>query len=75
MDKKERAEATEALKSVITGIRSNRRGSGYLVETKQGKGRTFHGNDLINGKVPVFLSDGRQMLCRPEGIKVIGFID
>lgn len=49
--------------------------AGYLVEAKSGKGRTYHNKELVNGKVQVFLADGRKMLCDPEKLKVIGFID
>lgn len=49
--------------------------SGYLVETKQGEGRTYHKDDLINGKLAVYLSDGRKMLCSVENVKIKGFID
>lgn len=50
-------------------------GSGYLVEAKSGKGRTYHNKKLVNDKVQVFLADGRKMLCDPTKLKVIGFID
>lgn len=49
--------------------------AGYLVEAKSGKGRTYHNKELVNDKVQVFLDDGRKMLCAPEKLKVIGFID
>ena len=49
--------------------------AGYLVEAKSGKGRTYHNKDLVNGKVQVFLDDGRKMLCSPEKLKLRGFID
>ena len=56
--------------------------AGYLVETKEGKqGRTYHSKGIINGKVPVYLEIGpykysdKGILCRPETLKRIGFID
>lgn len=53
--------------------------SGYLVETKTGKqGRTYHRENKINGKIVVYvLVDEREvkMLCNPETIKIIGYVD
>ena len=53
--------------------------SGYLVITKTGlAGRTFHRDNLVNGKQPVYIRGGGKelnMLCSPETLKVIGFID
>ena len=53
--------------------------AGYLVETKMGKkGRTYHREKLVNGKMVVYTEvDGKEvkMLCDPEKIKIIGFID
>lgn len=50
--------------------------AGYLVETKTGlSGRTYHKEDLVRGKMCVHLDNGHKMLCSPEGLKKIGFID
>lgn len=49
--------------------------AGYLVNTKSGEGRTYHNKELINGKVQVFLNDGRKILCDIKKITLIGFID
>jgi hypothetical protein len=55
--------------------------SGYLVETKTGKqGRTYHRDKKVNGKVVVYVEvEGKQeplkMLCTPETVKIIGFVD
>jgi hypothetical protein len=49
--------------------------AGYLVEARSGKGRTYHNKDFVNGKVQVFLDDGRKMLCDPKTLKLKGFID
>jgi len=56
--------------------------SGFLVETKDGKrGATYHSKGLINGKVPVYLEidepnfSNKAILCSPETLKKIGFID
>jgi hypothetical protein len=53
--------------------------SGYLVETKTGKqGRTYHRDNKVNGKVVVYIEvDGKEVkiLCIPETIKIIGFVD
>ncbi len=51
--------------------------SGYLVTTKKGlKGRTYHKDGTINGKVPVYI-DGQKnaILCDVETLEMNGFID
>ena len=60
----------------------SRKNSGFIVETKSGKrGRTYHSKGLINEKVPVYLEitenehQKAAILCRPETLKQIGFID
>lgn len=51
-------------------------GAGRLVETKLGiKGRTYNSQELINGKFQVHCVDGSKILCSPENLKLIGFID
>jgi len=53
--------------------------AGYLVETKSGKkGRTYHRDKLLNGKMVVYAEvDGKEvkLLCDPQTIKIIGFVD
>ena len=53
--------------------------SGCLVKTKTGKeGRTYHRDNLVNGKLIVYVNvDGKQvkMLCDPETVKIIGYVD
>lgn len=53
--------------------------AGYLVETKTGKkGRTYHKEKKINKKTVVHIDvDGKdvKMLCDPESLKIIGYID
>jgi hypothetical protein len=53
--------------------------AGYLVETKTGKsGRTYHREKKINKKTVVHIDvNGRdvKMLCDPESLKIIGYID
>lgn len=53
--------------------------SGYLVITKTGKkGRTYHRDVKVNGKTVVYIEiDGKEikMLCDPETIKVVGYVD
>lgn len=54
--------------------------SGYLVETKTGKtGRTYHRDKKVNGKVIVYIKGEAgttiKLLCNPEYMKIIGFID
>ena len=49
--------------------------SGYIVKTKGGLvGRTYHKDELINGKQIVHIEQGK-ILCRPETLTFIGFID
>jgi hypothetical protein len=40
-------------------------GSGFRVETKSGMGRTYHKDEPIFGKVPVYLDDGQESVGRP----------
>jgi hypothetical protein len=54
--------------------------SGYLVETKTGKkGRTYHRDKKVNGKVVVYIEGEAEttlkMLCNPDSIKIIGYVD
>jgi hypothetical protein len=56
-------------------LSNKEKGSGTIVETKLGQGITKNEDDAINGKVPVYLDDGRKVLCSIEKIKVIGFYD
>jgi hypothetical protein len=51
--------------------------SGYLVETKTGKkGRTYHREGLIKGKMIVHIEgEDKPLLCVPEAVKITGFID
>ena len=49
--------------------------AGYIVETKTGlRGRTYHSEGLINNKVIVH-TEKRKLLCVPDTLKIIGFID
>ena len=48
---------------------------GKIVKTKLGEGHTKNKEKLVNGKVPVYLNDGRKVLCNPEKIKILGFYD
>ena len=57
---------------------------GMIVKTQKGKlGRTYNSKGVINDKVPVYLiksvtdhsHDELPILCRPETLKIIGFID
>lgn len=48
---------------------------GTIVETKLGIGKTKNEDSPINRKVPVYLEDGRKVLCSIQNIKIIGFYD
>lgn len=49
--------------------------AGHLVETKKGiEGRTYNHEDLINGKIRVYTSEGK-FLCDPLTLKLKGYID
>ena len=57
---------------------------GKIVRTKKGKlGRTYNSKGLIKEKVPVYIiksmtdhsHDELPILCKPETLKVIGFVD
>jgi len=54
----------------------NSNNSGYIVRHTNGKkGRTYHRNGLINGKVPVYFDgEKRDVLCKAEKLKVIGIL-
>jgi hypothetical protein len=53
--------------------------SGCLVKTKTGKeGRTYHKDKLVKGKLIVYITvDNKEikMLCDPETVKIIGYVD
>jgi len=53
--------------------------NGYLVKTKTGKeGRTFHKEGLVNKKMIVHVEhEGKtvKILCDPDTVDIIGFID
>jgi hypothetical protein len=54
--------------------------SGYKVKTKSGKeGRTYHRESKVNGKIVVHVEGEAEtqtkLLCNPESIEIIGFID
>jgi len=67
--------SAESLKGEDWFIEKLESGSGMLVETKFGNGITKNEDPDINGKVPVYLNDGRKVLCSIQNIKVIGFYD
>jgi len=57
------------------------RDSGYLVKTKTGKeGRTFHREGLLNDKLIVHVKVEEEdkevkMLCDPQTVEIIGYVD
>ena len=54
---------------------------GYIVIRKNGeKGRTYHSKGPIAGKIPVYPfpiedKEAKPVLCSPDTLKVVGFID
>lgn len=53
----------------------NQRVSGMIVETKLGRGQTKNNDCTVGGKIPVYLDDGRKLLCSPEKLRIIGYYD
>ena len=49
--------------------------AGKIVKTKLGKGRIENYDRPINGKIIVYLDDGKKIVCKPENIQVIGYFD
>lgn len=50
--------------------------AGRLVLTKDGtKGITKSSDPVIDGKVCVYLEDGKKMLCKTKNLKVTGYYD
>jgi len=72
MENEEKQQITGVIKVALT----NKVGRGCIVTTATGlTGRTYNKEDLVNGKVCVYLEDNKKMLCTPSKLKVIGFID
>lgn len=62
----------EQLNRLVDGNKN----AGKLVETKNGViGRTYNNESLINGKVRVYCTDGKKLLCNPQNLILKGFID
>ena len=59
--------------SQIQKVIIEKREKGFLVKTKFGTGVTKHSDHPIQGKLPVYLTDGRKVLVRPQNIKLKGF--
>lgn len=51
-----------------------RKGSGFIVEIKSGRGRTYHADKKVNGKMVVHIGE-KKLLVAAKNIKFIGFID
>lgn len=49
--------------------------AGKYVETDSGVGKTKNSDKEINGKVLVYLHNGKKILCDPKKIKTVGFYD
>jgi len=56
-------------------VNADKKEKGFSVKTKYGTGRTKHSDKSIQGKLPVYLNDGRKILVSPKNIKITGFID
>lgn len=61
--------------SFMEKLENQAKGSGMIVSTKLGEGITKNEDNPINGKVPVYLNDGRKVLCSIQNIKFLGFYD
>lgn len=48
---------------------------GRIVKTKSGQGQTNNDDEPINGKIKVYLEDGKKILCNPKDMEPIGFWD
>lgn len=49
--------------------------AGKIVKIRLGEGITKNSDQPVNGKIKVYLNDGKKILSAPENIKVIGFYD
>ncbi len=49
--------------------------SAKIVETKLGIGKILNTDAVHKNKLKVLLEDGRKVLCSPDKVKIIGFID
>ena len=59
----------ESIEDLIKDTKS----PGLVVETKFGIGFTKNQDAPVRGKIPVYLKDGRNVLCNLENIKHVGF--
>lgn len=48
---------------------------GCIVRITLGEGKTKNGDYSHEGKIKVYLDDGRKVLAAPERIEIIGFYD
>lgn len=57
------------------GGRSSKR-PGYRIETSVGKkGRTYHSDKPVDGRILVYMDSGEKIILDPKSFKIIGFID
>jgi len=49
--------------------------AGKIVLTNSGQGDTNNKDKPVNGKIIVYLNNGKKILCDPLKIKIIGFWD
>lgn len=49
--------------------------AGKYVKTSSGIGKTKNADKLVNGKVMVYLHSGKNILCDPKKIELIGFYE
>lgn len=70
-----KAQSPESLKHESWFDEKLNNGIGMIVETKLGPGITKNEDNPVYGKVPVYLNDGRKVLCSIRNIKIVGFYD
>jgi len=62
----------EQAEMLMVGINKK---AGYIVETKKGLiGRTYHHENMVNGKTRVYTDKGN-LLCDPQTLTIKGFAD
>lgn len=68
-------ETTQVEQSFIEETANSSREAGAIVDTKFGPGITKNSDKLVKGKVLVYLTDGKNVMCSTGNIKIVGFYD